>query len=185
MRRLPAVGMVAAGVALTACASAQPEAAPSAPGSEASSAPAGCVASDLSVHGGRQGGGFVGVAHGMVVVTNTTTAACVLAGYPTVALLNQNGTALDIQRQPAPATPKNSIVLAAGQSAGMSFEWANWCSGAPGPLRISIAPYRATGSVVGPFDGPPGYDFVPGCQDSSQPSAIEALSPYAPFTQGG
>jgi hypothetical protein len=120
----------------------------------------------------------------MMVLTNTATHACLLTGYPTIVLFGQNGAALDIQAPPAPEAGKDSVVVSAGHSASMNFDWTNWCSGVPGPLRISVTPDGTTGSLVGPFDGPPGYDFVPACRDSSQPSTLEALMPYRPFTQG-
>jgi hypothetical protein len=143
-----------------------------------------CTAPDLSVHGGRQGGGFVGVALAMLVVTNRSATPCRVSGYPTVEILGQDGAALDVTHTAQAQVAGNSRALAPGQSVGLTFDWMNWCSGAPGPLRVALTPEGTTGSIVGPFDGPPGYDFVPGCRSASEPSTIGYFSRYASIVAG-
>ena len=141
---------------------------------------AACRADALSVHGGRQGGGFQS-AHADVVFTNVGPAPCRLAGVPTVALLDAQGTALPVQQHtaPAPQATLHGVVLLPRQgTAWLSFSWTNWCGAKPGPLRISVTLPTNGGTVTGDFDGPPDYNYVPGCVQHGQASTIEVLSAY-------
>jgi hypothetical protein len=117
-----------------------PPAAP--PGVRAPVIPVGtpmCAASQLSVHGGRQAGGFVGVALGTVVLTNTGTRACVLSGIPSVTLVTTKGTALAITTVPPVSQTSSAVLVKPGTTAGLDVEWSNWCGASPGPLDVKIA----------------------------------------------
>lgn len=47
-------------------------------------------------------------------------------------------------------------------------------AGCTGPTRVRIT-LPGGGTVTGPFDGPPLYDFVPRCDNPSEPSFMELL----------
>ncbi len=54
--------------------------------------------------------------------------------------------------------------------------WLSWCGPRPGPLRISITLQHARQPIDGPFDGPPDYNFVPGCLQRAP--TIHVLAAY-------
>ena len=78
--------------------------------------------------------------------------------------------------QPTDATPGSPATLPPGtaDAANLAFNWANWCGANPGPMRVRIT-FSGGGTVTGPFDGPPLYDFVPRCDNSSEPSSMGLL----------
>jgi hypothetical protein len=49
---------------------------------------------------------------------------------------------------------------------------------APGPLTVRVTLPASGGTVSGPFDGPPDYDFVPQCLDQHQRSTISVIGAY-------
>jgi hypothetical protein len=144
--------------------------------------PRACTAADLSVRGGRMGGG-TGTAHVDVYFTNVGAAACTLAGAPiSIALLRADGSQLPIATLPAdpdalggapavlfPRTP---------DAASVAFNWSNWCGAAPGPLHVRMT-LPGGGTLSGSLDGPPEYDFVPRCDQPVQPSGLELLWGFA------
>jgi hypothetical protein len=135
-----------------------------------------CAARDLTIRGGRMGGG-TGTAQGDVFFTNGGQAPCSLVGVPeAIDLLRTNGTRLATATQPPDATVWSTASLGPGvqDDANLAFNWANWCGPAPGPLRVRIT-LPGGGTVAGPFDGPPEYDYVPRCDNPSGPSGIVLL----------
>lgn len=143
-----------------------------------------CLAHSLHIRGGRQGGGFQ-TAAAAVEITNVGTTPCLLAGVPKVELLNTSGKALPVQQPAQKASPNvtvNDVVLTPlGGTASLLLSWRNWCGGNPGPLRVTLT-LPAGDQTTGDFDGPPDYDYVPGCTQASQPSSIEIVSAYTPAT---
>jgi hypothetical protein len=138
-----------------------------------------CRPSQLTLVGGRQGGGFVGVALAVAVVSNKGPGICTLSGYPRIEMLSQRGDALRVSQPATPPAPKrNSIVLGQGQGVFITFQWTNWCQANPGPLRVRLRLQGYRNGVTGSFDGPPFYDFVPACQNASQPSTLTVVSPF-------
>lgn len=133
-----------------------------------------CVASSLRVHGGRQGDGPG--ASGDLILTETGTTPCVLSGYPTVTLIDQAGLALATASGP-PTIEQRARTLHPGASADLVLFWSNWCAKAPGPLWVRLA-LPAGGSVTGPFNGPPDYNFVPSCLSPGQPSKLSITYAY-------
>ena len=151
------------------------------PGARAAVIPVGtpmCAVSQLSVHGGRQAGGLVGVALGTAVFTNTGTRACVLSGIPSVTLVTSGGSALAITTVPPVSQASSAVLLKPGTTAGLNIDWANWCGAPPGPLDVEITPAESTTSVSGPFNGPPSYDLVPACRDATQPSTLTVSATF-------
>jgi hypothetical protein len=142
----------------------------------------------LLVHGGRQGGGLQS-AHGDVVFTNTGTSACELHGLPKVAVLRGDGSALstvpfsevrpDLARW---GLTLRSVVLAPDRHgrASLTLSWQNWCGGKLGALEISVTLPHGGGTVTGPFNGPPSYDYVPGCVAPGNPSTVQVTYAYSP-----
>lgn len=144
------------------------------------SAPAAsCASTALAIYGGRKDGDFFGVALGTVVVTNIGPATCQLSGTPTLALTDDEGP-LDLPQADTPGLAISPVVLAPNGSATLTVDWVNWCHPAPGPLQITIGLPDGAGTVIGPFNGPPGGTFVPACQSATQPSAVGVVQGYAP-----
>ena len=142
-------------------------------------AAAACAAGVLRILAGREG--EEGGAHGDIEVTNAGARPCVLRGMPAVSILRASGKPLPVQQRPADGVTISPVTLPArGHGAvGLVVFWANWCGPRPGPLMLRIA-IPGTGSVTGPFNGPPDYDYVPPCVDPGQPSRISVTSAYQP-----
>ena len=137
-----------------------------------------CAAAHLRVHGGRQGGGFVGEALGTVVLSNTGPSTCVLSGIPAVALL-AGGRLLGVTDVPPQNLATSAVALAPGAAGALTLDWSNFCGAAPGPLDVAVTPAGQQVAVIGPFDGPPNYDFVPACRDAARPSTLTVTDAYA------
>ncbi len=136
-----------------------------------------CRASQLSVHGGLQGGGF-GTALGTVELTNIGGSRCVLSGDPAVALLGTTGTSLAISTVPSTSPRTSPIVLEPDGSGRFEFSWANWCGSAPGSLEIDVTMAGSTTALVGALDGPPATAYVPRCENSSSPSTLMVIAAF-------
>jgi hypothetical protein len=135
-----------------------------------------CFASSLTAHGGRQGGGFAGIAQGAVFLTNAGATSCTLSGILSVALLSSGGSQLNVEAA-SPTNPALAPVLIQPTgSATLIVYWSNWCGSPPGPLHIRITLAGNKGTLTGPFDGPPNY--VPVCRDSTQPSTLSVVDAY-------
>jgi len=131
-----------------------------------------CTAAQLTASGGRQGGGFQ-TAHGDVNLRSIAASDCVLNEVPTaVALIKEDGTALDVQYQPGMVTGQ-PLLLSPRGVADLIVSWANWCGANPGPLRIRISLPNGHGVIDSPFNGPPDYNYVPGCIQPGQPSTLQ------------
>lgn len=139
-----------------------------------------CTANSLAVHGGRQGGGFVGDAEATIVLTNTGPSACSLSGEPLFALRSVDGSPLTVQNKAQPLHPIRPLTLQPQGSAYVIAEWSNWCGTTPGPLDLTVTLPNDTPGVTGAFDGPPNYNFVPQCTETNQPSGIQAVNAYLP-----
>jgi len=141
-----------------------------------------CVAPDVSVRGGRMGGG-TGTAHVDLFFTNFGPGACTLAGAPiSIAFFRVDGSQLSIATlAPDPnATGGAPAVLAPGMpdAASVAFNWSNWCGAAPGPLHVRLT-IPGGGTLTGPLDGPPESNFVPRCDQPTEPSGLELLWGFA------
>jgi len=159
--------------ALTGCGASGPNTAES---TSSTSAPPGsfasCTARQLSVMGGRQGGGFQ-TAHADVNLKGVTPPDCLLNSAPTaIALVKADGTTLDVQYAPGTVT-KPEPVLSPSGVVDLVLSWANWCGTNPGSLTIRISMPNGAGVVEGPFNGPPDYDYLPGCIQPGEPSTLK------------
>lgn len=135
---------------------------------------AGCTASQLSAKGGRQGGGFQ-TAHGDVELKSIAPPDCFLGEVPSkISLTRSDGKALDVRYEPGKASGQRLLLSPSGV-ADLIVSWANWCGSSPGPLWIRISLPNGDGVIDAPFDGPPDYDYVPGCSNRSQPSTLQFL----------
>ncbi len=132
-----------------------------------------CTANELRALGGsRQGGGFQ-TAAGLVRIENAGSVPCVLDGSPSaLSLVGAGGKAPDLAVTYQPATARTVLTLHPGAVADADLNWANWCHGALGPLRVRLTLPGGAGSVESPFDGPPN---VPGCIAPGRPSTITFL----------
>lgn len=118
-------------------ASPSPSASPSAsPATPPASSVAACASADVGATGGPWGGA-AGSRGSDVVVENRGTAPCLLPAGPTVALVDQAGTAVLTSAPPlAGAGPE----LPPGSSVGFSLVLGNWCDQAVSlPLRLRLA----------------------------------------------
>ena len=139
-------------------------------------APRSCQAHVLRGRGGREGESII--ARGFIDITNTGHQPCLLHGMPRVEILRSDGSALGV-RQARPTGRARPLVLPPGKRlAALGVSWVNWCHGSPGPLLLRITLPGAGGALVVPFDGPPGYNYVPRCTDPGHASTIAVLSPY-------
>lgn len=128
-----------------------------------------CSSGQLVATGGRQGGGFR-TAHADVELKSMSSAGCRLGAPTSVSLLTADGATLPVDyRSPAVGRP---AVLHRGSVADLALSWANWCAPDPGPLTIRLAWSDGEGPVDGSFNGPPAYDYVPGCVDRERPSTL-------------
>ncbi len=142
-------------------------------------AAAACTAAALRITAGREGEN--GGAHGDIEFTNTGGRPCVLRGMPAVSILRASGAPLPVRQVPADGVTIRPVTLPPGGrgAADLVVFWANWCGQRPGPLLVRIA-MPGGGQVTGPFNGPPGYDYVPRCLSPGQPSEISVISAYRP-----
>jgi hypothetical protein len=177
-------------LALAACtapgAPASPVRSSAGTGQPATAATAGlarCASAALRISAGRQGENLG--AHGDIEFTNTGFRPCRLLGLPTVTIVRAGGTSLPVQLVRAAGVQLRPLVLPPGRpgAADLVVFWANWCGPGPGPLRVRVM-LPAGGTVTGPFDGPPDYDYVPRCVNPRLPSTISVLDAYEPGPDG-
>ncbi len=135
-----------------------------------------CTAHDLrALGGGRQGGGFQ-TAAALVQVENVGPTECVLAQAPSaLSLVGAGGTATALAVTYRVGSARTALSLRPGAVAEADLNWANWCHGDLGPLRVRLTFPGGAGTVESPFDGPPDYDYVPGCTASGRPSTVTFL----------
>lgn len=147
-----------------------------------------CTASQLSASGGRQGGGFQ-TAHGDVELKSIAPPDCFLGEVPSkISLVRGDGKALDVRYEPGRASGQRLLLSPSGV-ADLIISWANWCGPSPGSLRVRISLPNGDGVIDAPFDGPPDYDYVPGCSNRSQLSTLQFLGyagnkPTVPVSAG-
>ena len=134
-----------------------------------------CVTQSLRVQGGRQGGGGSGVAHGDVEIRNVGATTCTLIAPHSVVFLTANRQSLAVRFTSATSTVPG-VTIPPGQVALLGLSWTNWCKDRPGPLTIAIIGASHGGTMSGPFNGPPDYDFVPACLARNTPSTVQIVS---------
>ena len=106
------------------------------PAMPSASAVAACASTDVVATGGPWGGA-AGSRGSDVVVENRGTSPCLLPAGPTVALVDQAGTAILTS---APTLAGAGPELPAGGSIGFSLVLGNWCDQAVSlPLRLRLA----------------------------------------------
>lgn len=133
-----------------------------------------CRASQLSATGGRQGGGSQ-TAHGDVQLRSVAPPNCLLDEVPAkISLVRADGSALDVRYEPG-RPPGRPLLVSPSGVADLVVSWQNWCGPNPGPLRIRIAFPNGNGVIDAPFDGPPDYDYVPGCSQPGKRSTLQFL----------
>jgi hypothetical protein len=140
----------------------------SAPSPSAASAAA-CTTADVTATGGPWGGA-AGSRGSDVAVENRGTAPCLLPAGPTVALVDQAGTAILTSAPPlAGAGPE----LAAGGSIGFSLLLSNWCDQAvslPLHLRLALA---SDGIDIDELEVAT-LDDLPPCNGPGEPASLSA-----------
>jgi hypothetical protein len=171
-------GGLAGLVMIASAASCSPPARGHAAGNRAGALPP-CKASVLRGHGGRQGENIG--AHGDVEITNAGLVACTIHGIPQVEIVGSSGTALAVRQAPPVNPAGDPLVLLPGQrnAALLTVYWANWCGRRPGPLRLRLTLPGSGGALVVPFNGPPDYNYVPGCISPGRASTIAVVSAYS------
>jgi hypothetical protein len=129
--------------------------------------------------GGRETDGSHGYASVVVQFANSSQSACTLRGTPKVAILRADGTRLPVRYKVDRNAISQPVRLPSGAkwSASMTLVWSNWCRRKPGPLSVKVRLPHG-GVVTGSLDGPPGFDFVPGCLNRQQPSELVLLEAY-------
>lgn len=137
-----------------------------------------CTAAMLRIRAGREGEGPG--AHGDIEFTDVARTRCVLCGLPAVAIATSAGKLLPVTLTRTAGVSEQQVVLAPGRSdaADLVVFWSNWCGRAPGPLTVRVTLPAGSGTVTGPFDGPPDYDFVPQCLDAHQRSTVSVIGAY-------
>jgi hypothetical protein len=137
-----------------------------------------CTAAMLRIRAGREGEGPG--AHGDVEFTDVARAGCVLRGLPAVAIATSGGKLLRVALTRTAGVSEQKVVLAPGRAdaADLVVFWSNWCGRAPGSLTVRVTLPAGGGTVAGPFDGPPDYDFVPPCLDSHSRSTVSVIGAY-------
>ena len=87
------------------------------------------------------------------------------------------GVTLGINYLPPPDTAITQATVEPGSVAHIDLilYWSNWCKADPGPLTASITLPHAGGMMTVPFNGPPDYNYIPRCDDTAQPSAVQVL----------
>ena len=132
-----------------------------------------CTANELRALGGGREGGGLQTAAGTVEIENIGSAPCVLHGSPSaISLVGASGTAPALAITYQPATARTALTLHPGDVADADLNWANWCHRDPGLLRVRLTLPGGAGTVESPFDGPPNYDYVPGCIAPGRPSTV-------------
>ena len=142
-----------------------------------------CPAASLAL---RPGQPYVSESVLTEVLTNSSSSSCRLSGDPSLTLLRQDGSELEVTNLPPTEPPKPPVALPPGESATLFVSWSNWCETPPGILTISIALSARAGTLKGPFNGPfngsPGlpdnYVFTPKCLNSSSPSTLAVVHAY-------
>lgn len=135
-----------------------------------------CQSGDLRVQGGRQGSGF-GTAHVDIEITNAGTHACALPSPSALDIVDSSGKRLPLEILDLDtAAEASAVALPRGGHASLALSWENWCGRDRGPLRIELGVDRST--LTGTFDGPPDYDYWPGCVTQGKMSMLQVLGPY-------
>lgn len=132
-----------------------------------------CIARQITATGGRQGGGFQ-TAHGDVELKSISPPDCLLSKPPSaISLVNSDGTVLNVEYRAG--TVAHPLQLRPGGVVDLEVSWANWCGANPGPLTIHITLPAGGGTIVSSFNGPPDYDFLPGCVSPGEPSTLQFI----------
>ena len=141
----------------------------------ASTIPA-CRSNQLNAVGGRQGESTTAV--GNLVIVNVTAKSCSLKGEPSLLLLEPSGLALPQIIYGPLKEPMIPVVLPPKGETELITNWANWCHSPPGALKIRLTLPGSAGSLIAPFDGPPDYNYVPGCINKSSASVFTIAGGY-------
>lgn len=107
------------------------------------------------------------------------SAPCQLQGLPTITILDSGGTTLPArQTRSANLMLRPAVLAARGGTAWLTLSWSNWCQGKLGSLTVVVR-LPGDGTVRGPFNGPPDYDYVPGCVAPGTPSSVQVTQAYS------
>jgi hypothetical protein len=194
MQLVPRIKVVALALVLAGCAtspSPSPNATP-APTTPPSSSPTpqvvpsgtpACTTAHVRIEAGWEGA--TGSLAGVVVVTNTGSSACVLAG-PPHAQLRADGAAIDVTittyrslqvDQPQDAPP---VLLEPGGQAQASLNWSNWCGAQLGKIDVLVTLPDGSGPVQASDLGPGQVaGLAPRC-DAPDAGSTLGVFPFAP-----
>lgn len=138
-----------------------------------------CQPAVLRLKGGRQGGGFQ-TAHADLEITNAGSSPIFLGAPRGIRVLDARRHRLPIQTtSPTDATSTTGIQLPDHGIVMLVLSWENWCGERHGSLRIQVQ-FGDHGTVDGSFNGPPDYDYWPGCINRHQESTLQVLGGYSP-----
>jgi hypothetical protein len=144
------------------------------PATPSASAVAACGSADVVATGGPWGGA-AGSRGSDVVVENRGTSGCLLPAGPTVALVDQAGTAILTS---SPTLAGAGPELAAGGSLGFSLLLGNWCDQTVSlPLRLRLA--LASGGIDINELVVATLDDLPPCNGPGQPATLSTTE-WAP-----
>ena len=93
-------------------------------------------------------------------------------------MFRSNGKELHVEFTKGKSLSPRPLLLKKGKAAGIVAYWFNWCGPNPGPLKVRLELDGDGVTVQGPFNGPPAYDYVPGCDDKSRPSTLQIVSGF-------
>jgi hypothetical protein len=118
--------------------------------------------------------GATGSLAGSVLFTNRGTAPCVLAGYPSIELVDRHGRALRLTGDPPLGKSKADpppVLLRSTSRAHVEFWWLNWCRQDPGPIGVRVTLPR--GGVLAPnVDPNTPRQLTPRCDTPGSPSRL-------------
>jgi len=139
-----------------------------------------CLARDLAAKGSsRQNPNDTGSAIGEVIISNSAQTACELRGAPSLHLLKLTGSPVQVQNATSvsPVLPPVVIQAKGKNEAELVFTWQNWCSTAPGSLKLQVDLANGGGAFVAPIDSPTA-SYVPACVRPNAPSVLRVQYAY-------
>jgi Protein of unknown function (DUF4232) len=130
-----------------------------------------CTTGQLQASVGWEGA--TGSLAGGVAFTNRGMAPCVLAGYPTIELLDGHGRALRLTGLlfGGSKTAPPPVLLRSDSRAHVEFHWMNWCGQDPGTIGVRITLPRG-GVLVPTVDPRTPRQLTPRCDAPASPSLL-------------
>jgi hypothetical protein len=139
-----------------------------------------CKHSALRLRAGRESDGTSFAASADILIVNRGHAACTISGVPMVSILRKPAERLPVTYSVPRKVRIRPLTLRAGRGnrALIHLVWLNWCGRPPGSLNVAVSLPHTHGRLVGSFDGPPAYDFVPSCLSAKRASTLTLFTAY-------